>query len=221
MFVTIFVEGNEDLFLKHLILNLGVSINEDNIYFGMLGEPKSGEIVVNIFKIEGFTKLEKNANSFQQTVDRGGVNLVIFDADDNSKDFGGYHNRMEYLENKKSEFGLSFDTFLFPDNGSDGDFETLLESIVLEKHRPLLGCFDKYVSCIKKIKHEDGTAYNHPVRKSKIYSYVDAIKKSHKDEKRFKDNKKGDFLFDRTDIWDMKSTGIEPLKKFLKDFLKN
>ena len=65
--------------------------------------------------------------------------------------------------------------------------------------------------------------YNLPIRKSKIYSYVDALKKSAEEEDRFK-KRKGlkdeDFLFDRRDIWNFDSPRLLPLKDFLLQYIK-
>ncbi len=71
-----------------------------------------------------------------------GINLVIFDADDN------FRKRETEILQRKKELGIDFKLFLFPNNHAPGDFETLLEKIAIEKHQQLFDCFEKYQECL-------------------------------------------------------------------------
>lgn len=69
----------------------------------------------------------------QQQTDRGDKNILIFDADclDNG---GGYSSRIQDYEQKKIDFQIEFDLFLWPNHQDDGDFETMLEVLTQEPH---------------------------------------------------------------------------------------
>lgn len=47
---------------------------------------------------------------------------------------------------------------------------------------------------------------------TKMYAYIDAIKKSQSEEKAFKN---GDWFFGNTSLWNFSATDLEPLKVFL------
>jgi hypothetical protein len=223
MNISIFVEGNDAFFLREFICYICPDINISCVTVKAPFKLNTESISVNIIPTKGFTSIVKSKNEFIQTSNHGGVNLVVFDADDPSKDYGGFEARMKYLNSIKDAGNLDFDIFLFPNHSDNGDYETLLESIVPEEHRGLLNCFNQYQKCIELQDELKQYGYNLPIRKSKIYSYVDALKKSAEEEDRFK-KRKGlkdeDFLFDRRDIWNFDSPRLLPLKDFLLQYIK-
>ena len=96
-----------------------------------------------------------------------------------------------------------------------------MEQIINAKHKCLFDCFEGYQTCINSRKDRSGNnIYNAPIRKTKIYAYVDSIKKSKDEEKRFKTRKGGDFLFDNQELWDLDNEYLAPLKEFLLKYLK-
>lgn len=197
--IKFFVEGNED---KNFISSY--------IQFLSLSE----RITLPAFTIEtinGWTNLSKVSNSLRENADANGVNLVVFDADD-VKRGGGYHLRSQQIEEIKVENLIDFELFLFPNNSDDGDFEFLLEKIVNPNHQRLLECFYKYERCISEFKMHDENLYQLPIRKAKIYSYVDAFPKTIAQNEKFK---KGDYFFDSNTMWDLESDYLHPLKDFL------
>ena len=70
-------------------------------------------------------------------------------------------------------------------------------------------------NCVSSIKNSDGSnRFKLPIRKAKIYSYVDAFPKSNKKEEKFK---RGDWFFDDDQIWNIDNNDfIKPLFDFLK-----
>ncbi len=219
MYITIFVEGNESLFLQKLILHILPGLTEEEVRITKSIE-KPGENIsrINIFEAGGFTSLHLAKPNFEKTIAYGGVNLVIFDADDVSKQYGGCKARRSYLEETKTKNKLEFGMFLFPDNHHDGDYETLLESIIVEDHRSVINCFHAYQGCISA----KSKGYNLPGNKEKMYSYVAVMPKGEDEEKRFKKRnkvKRDDFLFERSDIWNLESENLQALKEFLLQFL--
>jgi hypothetical protein len=199
--IKIFVEGKGDkIFLKAYI--------EFLLKEGHLNATVSFEFI----DLKGWTNIGTVNNTFIENSDFGGINLVILDADHPSNQ-GGYTKRLIDIEAIKSKNALIFDLFLFPNNETDGDFETLLEAIVNQKHNGLLKCFTAYEDCIAKHNLPDAKViYNLPIRKSKIYSYIDAFPKSRSEKEKFK---LGDYFFANPELWNLYSASLDPLKSFL------
>lgn len=200
--VKIFVEGKEDKlfiqeYLKHLSFNMQIS-------------------EIEIENAGGWNKIALLDNKFKEISDQNGKNLVIFDAD-SPKNGGGFQTRMNQLVTLKNKVEIEFELFLFPNHKDDGDFELLLENIINAKHRVLLECFAKYENCIKSsIDENDDFSYTLPIRKAKIYSYVDAFPKSNSQSEKFKN---GDYFFWNEEYWNLNSNYLAPLKEFLVDNL--
>jgi hypothetical protein len=208
--IRIFVEGKSDnnflpVYLKHI---LGVDKLPD---------------FVEIIPTGGVTNLHLEENKFIENTDIGGINLVIFDTDSPEKDFGGFEARTKYLQNKKQELNIIFEQFLLPNDEIDGNLETLLENIAAKEHQKMMQCFDKYETCVKGFLDKNGKyVYNIPAKKSKIYTYVESLKKSKSEEKRFNGDENGkdkDFLFDNSTFWDLENENLKPLKTFLLKYI--
>jgi hypothetical protein len=204
--IKIFVEGRDkdflDVYIKHL---------QDN-------KELSNDINVQINDVGGYTKLNLVKNLFKENSDAGGTNLLIFDAD-SEVNKGGYRVRSAYLATQKNELSIDFEQFLFPNDADEGDFETLLESIINQEHRGLIDCFLEYENCVGQYEKEDGTPkYSLPVRKSRIYTYVDAFPKSRKQKERFK--RKKDFFFENLNYWNLEAEYLKVLKAFLISHIK-
>ncbi|MGB1205895.1 MAG: DUF3226 domain-containing protein [Chitinophagales bacterium] len=200
--IKIFVEGKgDDKFLKSYLTFL------------------ENEIVLNTYEIiptRGWTKIPKLVNLFQENTDAEGTNLIIFDAD-SFKNGGGFAKRKAQLEAYKTTHQLEFELFLFPNQQNDGDYETLLENIINQEHSKLLTCFSQYENCIENtVDEKNEPKYVLPIRKAKIYSYIDAFPKSRKQKERFK---RGDFFFENEKYWNLKADYLKPLKDFLLHFL--
>jgi len=162
--------------------------------------------------IGGYTQLNERGNEFNKATDAGFRNFIIFDADSQHNE-GGFLVRKDYLEKKKSELNIKFEIFLFPNNEDDGDYELLLEKIIKSEHAPLLKCFEGYEACLSNYHNDKGEAiYELPIRKAKMYSYIDAIPKSQTENTDFK---QGNYFFDIPKYWDFESPYLEPLKSFL------
>jgi len=195
--VRIFLEGKETKFIDYLIRNT----------WG--GRPLNSFELINA---GGWTNIHLIANKFKENTDVGGTNLVIFDADTLQNE-GGFARRLLQLEEKKVEHGIDFKLFLFPNDQSDGDFELLLEQIVNPNHIGLFTCFSTYESCLNQLNANAPTViYKTPMRKAKIYSFIDAFLKSRDENEQMK---KGDWFFHRSEYWDFNSPNLERLKDFL------
>ena len=200
----VFVEGKDKVFIEFYISSL---ITRSIV---------SSDINFEVESLGGWTNLEKASNTFKENSDSGGKNIVILDADSPANG-GGFNVRKGEIEKVKTKNNLVFDLCLFPNNIDDGDFEILLERIINQKHIGLLECFSSYEECISKYNLPNSPIlYKLPIRKSKIYSYVDAFPKSKTKNEKLKD---GDYFFLNPEIWDLSSIELEPLKEFLVKFL--
>ena len=186
-------QTNEERFIRHLISLLGIDTAD-----------------VKITGTDGYTNLNKFEEQMKRNSADGGKNVVVFDAD-SAANGGGFESRKAYLLDIKAHHGMDFELFLYPNNQSDGMFENLLEEIIAEQHKPILACFENYQNCIES-KNEKGN-YSLPIQKTKMYAYIDAMKKTQTQEKAFKN---GDWFFDNNALWDFSVDALNPLKVFLQ-----
>ena len=177
---------------------------------------------IDFLSVNGWTNLTENAiekNIRKNQLEETKV-IIIFDADDPSKDNGGFKNRKNEIENKiekiikKFNHEIDYPLFLFPNNKDDGDFETLLENIINKDHQQLLDCFGEYEGCIEQCKqYKQYKQYNTPNRKTKMYAYITSFKHN---EKNLKEVKKGNWFFNNKKYWNLDAPYLFPLKDFLE-----
>ena len=75
-------------------------------------------------------------------------------------------------------------------------------------------CFEKYETCVKGFLDEKGKyIYNIPAKKSKIYTYVESLRKTKSEEDIFKKCK--DFLYENPEYWNLDSEHLNSLKTFV------
>jgi hypothetical protein len=191
--VKFFVEGDADKkflldYLKHLKIE-GIS-NSDFVTVNSNTE----------------SALEKVKPDFVRSTAKGNTNLLIFDADAN------YSNTLSELKRISAIQQISFIPFLFPNDSSDGNLETLLENVINPNNKPIFDCFENYQTCLIG----KSTNYNVPAKKTKIYAYVSVLV-SEKDSDQAKENKR-DYL--NSAHWDLNSSYLDPLKAFLQTNVK-
>ena len=167
-----------------------------------------------IIPLNGWQGLWKT-NKLIENIDLGNQNIIIFDAD-TPENNGGFQKRKKEIEAIKAEKNIEFELFLFPNNSNDGDFELLLENIINKEHQNLLDCFGKYEKCIDNSKSNNPLKYKLPIRKAKIYSYVDAFPKSRKLNERFKS---GDWFFENKTYWNLSAKYLNQLKQFIEQII--
>lgn len=200
MAIKIFVEGIADSkFIKDYIsakYNISLTKNEiieTNGWTNIFSEKSEGELIKN--------KMSQNS-------DDGGINLLIFDADED------FNNRFNEIEEWKNNNDLLFHTFLWPNNSESGDLETLLERIINNNNLPIFECWEGYEKCLKsKTVNERNEPLTIPAKKSKIYGYLEALLSSSKSQKEFIKERKRDYK--NTDHWDLNSEHLINLKSFL------
>lgn len=169
---------------------------------------------------EGWTKIVSSTAkgiSWRQFMrnnsDNGGVNLIIFDADNDIE------QRREEILKWKKEHDLDFELFLFPNNQSPGAVEDLLMQCINPHNQPIIDCWKSYVACLKTKKIEGRSRpLTIPARKSEVYCYLETLVGTTKKEKDLIKDENRNFL--NPDHWDMDCAAIQPLKNFLKPYFE-
>lgn len=202
---SIFVEGEADKrFISQLILVLldGKTV-EDHIF------------VTNGWKsLVTPAKETLYINQMNKTSDNGGVNLVIFDADDDIDD------RRNDLLSWKKRHGVDFELFLMPDDHTPGELEDLLVGIINPENKPVFDCWKKYEESLShvSIPWRNGEPLTIPAKKTKIYAYLETLLgKSRKQKELIKENKRD---YTNKNHWNLKADTIRQLSDFLVKNLK-
>ena len=200
----IFVEGPADKrFIEQLIEHIwSVNVNDDCVisaggYTNLMSEDKE-TVYVNLMK---------------RTSDDGGVNLVVFDADN---DCGA---RRQELIDLKERNGVDFELFLLPDNIGGGALEDLLERIINPENQAVMDCWSGYEESLRGVDlpWRNGNPLTIPAKKTKIYAYLEVLLGASKSEK--KKIKEPNRIYTDRHHWDLDAAALSGLVEFLKRHL--
>lgn len=163
----------------------------------------------------GYQKLksEDAIGVMRQNTDMGGINLVIFDADEDTE-----ARRSELLVIKE-EFGVEFELFLLPNDKDAGALEDLLENIFNPNNQPVMECWQTYEEKLREVRIPSKTppTLTIPAKKTKIYAYLETLLgKSRSQKKLIKDANRN---YKNTQHWNLDAEYLEPLKEFLQKWL--
>ena len=164
----------------------------------------------------GYQKLrsEDAIGAMRQNTDLGGINLVIFDADEDIE-----ARRAELLAIKE-EFGVEFELFLLPNDKDAGALEDLLENIINPNNQPVMYCWQTYEGELEKVRIPAKTppTLTIPAKKTKIYAYLETLLGTSKTQKKLiKDTNRN---YENTQHWNLDAEYLEKLKLFLLNKLK-
>lgn len=159
----------------------------------------------------GYIKLksEEALLALRQNTNQEGVNLVIFDADDDPE-----ARRKEILAIKE-EFGAEFELFLLPNDKNAGELEDMLEQIINPNNQPVMDCWQTYESELEKVRipTKKPPTLTIPAKKTKIYAYLETLLgKSRSQKKLIKDPNRN---YENIQHWNLDAEYLEPLKEFL------
>ena len=163
----------------------------------------------------GYQKLksEDAIGVMRQNTDMGGINLVIFDADEDTE------SRRAELLAIKEEFGVEFELFLLPNNKDVGALEDLLENIINPNNQPVMVCWQTYEEKLREVRIPSKTppTLTIPAKKTKIYAYLETLLgKSRSQKKQIKDANRN---YKNTQHWNLDAEYLEPLKEVLRKWL--
>lgn len=138
--------------------------------------------------------------------------ILIQDADSPEKDpkEGGKFLREKYFAEVKKELQIDFKTFLFPNDNSDGNLESLLLKIInKEKFIKSLDCYKSYAECSKEISiiGSEGLLEDKRV----IFNYF----RTYYGMERAREEKR---TFEKID-WDFTNEYLDPLKEFINSII--
>lgn len=163
----------------------------------------------------GYQKLksEDAIGAMRQNTDMGGVNLVIFDADEDTE------SRRAELLAIKDEFGVEFELFLLPNDKDAGALEDMLENIINPNNQPVMDSWQTYEGELEKVRIPTKTppTLTIPAKKTKIYAYLETLLGTSKSQKKLiKDANRN---YENTQHWNLDAEYLEPLKEFLQKWL--
>lgn len=164
-----------------------------------------------VFKTDGKDNLPKFANQMRTMSANGGINLVVFDADDDIE------ARRKELLAIKEQFGVEFELFLLPNDKEVGALEDLLENIINPNNKPIFECWEGYEKELVKLDIPGRTPppLTTPAKKTKIYGYLEAYHGETKREKELIKEANRNYADPR--LWDLDAEYLGALKEFLKN----
>lgn len=203
-FFKIFVEGDADKrFVSQLLEFLfKTSVDQNSIVktsgWNCLVSPKTEEVYVNLMN---------------RTSADGGVNLVIFDADDDFED------RKKELLLWKERWHVDVEVFLFPNNKDAGELEDLLEKIINPENQPVMDCWAGYEEALKKVElsWRKGFPLTLPAKKTKIYAYLEVLLGTSKMQKNKIKEPNREYMNEKH--WNLHADVLNGLVCFLKEHL--
>lgn len=151
--LVIYVEGDSDKKLLEFLLSYW-NITIDKILLS-----------------NGYTNLNLVAKDIKNYNKKGIKVLVLFDADssDSNDKNNGFKNKTNYLNSKKIELSIEFETYLFPNNENDGDLEFFIRNI--SKYKELYDCWDNLWLCVKN-KETKEQNFSLEGSKTMLYYYI-------------------------------------------------
>lgn len=196
---------------RFLIVVEGIA---DETFIGQYFQHIFGEKIPEnyILKTNGKDNLKSTSaiNRMRSMTDQGGINLVIFDADDD------FEARRASMIKWKEENDLEFELFLLPNNKDKGELEDLLENIINPNNRPILDCWENYEKELITLNIPGRTPppLTTPAKKTKIYGYLEALLgESESEKKKIKERERE---YDNVLHWNLDADYLLPLKEFLE-----
>lgn len=198
--------------MTNIYLETWKAFTPEYVFIRTLLEKTLGKDItqIQLVCVNGWQNLPNVANSLRANTLAGGTNLIVFDADTLANG-GGFQNRLQCIQQMIAQNGLNAQVFLFPDNTNDGDLECLLEQLARDDiHRQFFDCFNDYENCL-------GTAYIHPNRKAKMYSYISSQLALSNNQR--KNVGRGEWHFDDPNLWDLNRQALDALKVFFNQWI--
>ena len=111
---------------------------------------------IEIISIDGCSKIRKQIykEQFIDNTEKGGVNIVVFDADYKNIGNGnnGFQSCCQKLDDLKKE--LTFEYFLWPNHENDGYLEDVQKNMIPKSKLPIINCMDSHFSCLDSLRGE-------------------------------------------------------------------
>ncbi|MBL7991654.1 MAG: hypothetical protein JNN25_09475 [Candidatus Kapabacteria bacterium] len=208
----LFVEGSAD-----------VKFLQDFVNYHFDTTLKKG---THIIDCEGNGGLAAQKPQFERFALEGLTSCIIFDADSEKQKTnfqatqGNIYKELEgiisAIQDERPNLSVKFDVFLLPNNSDDGDLETLLERIINPDNQPILDCWNGYERCIEQQRTAISRTLSLPIRKSKIYSYMEILHGTSKKER--ENAKEVNRNYANKQDWQLEHSAAQALHIFLKPY---
>ena len=167
-----------------------------------------------ILPMDGWENLKSDdgqsqRNAMLDCTARGGVNLIIFDADNDAD------NRRKEIQVILDNFGLSAEIFLFPNDKDKGALEDLLEGLINPANQCIFDCWGRYEKDLQEqyIEWKNPHQPTIPAKKTKIYGYLEALLGESNSQKKLIKESHRKYL--DTNHWKLDNPAITELSNFL------
>ncbi len=163
----------------------------------------------------GKLKSEEALLALRQNTNQGGINLVIFDADEDTE------ARRKELLAIREQYDVEFELFLLPNDKDAGALEDMLEQIINPNNQPIMDCWQTYEGELEKVRIPTKTppTLTIPAKKTKIYAYLETLLgKTRSQKKLIKDPHRN---YENPQHWNLNSNYLVPLKVFLEKNIVN
>jgi hypothetical protein len=152
-------------------------------------------------------KLQINIDRLKDNSEKGGINLVIFDADEKGRGNNSFINAVLSLNGIKKHHQVDFDFYLWPNHTEDGAVENLLRQLIQPNRESIMRCIENHQKCLKDTGFNDLRQVNGKDL-IRYYLHTNSVDKT---EGRNLDYK-------NTLFWNLNPKDIPDLQKF-KNFL--
>jgi len=186
----IFTEGKADIkFIADYVLeHFNISLIQEDFFAlnSWSGYKADGAVIADIR--QNFEKEKKT--------------ILILDADDN------FDRRKTEVLNDFQGFNIPVHLFLFPQNSTTGNLESILTQVAVE--RKLIECFLSYEQCVNE--------YAVSLDKARIYSYLDTLLPADSKTIRSDLRKEENRNYRNPAHWNLQHEYLQPLHDFLSPF---
>ncbi len=176
------------------------------------------DVINHILPVDGWEKLkaddgQSQRNAMLDCTARGGINLIVFDADNDVV------NRRNEIQEILDNYKLNAEIFLFPNDKDRGALEDLLEGLINPANQCIFDCWERYENDLQhqyiawKVPHQPTI----PAKKTKIYGYLEALLGESNSQKKLIKESERKYL--NTNHWRLNNPAITELSNFLLNHL--
>lgn len=174
----------------------------------------TNDVINHILPMDGWENLnaddgQSQRNAMRDCTARGGVNLIIFDADNDAA------NRRNEIQDILNKHHLQAELFLFPNDRDKGALEDLLEGLINPANQCIFDCWERYERDLQKqyIDWKNPHQPTIPAKKTKIYGYLEALLGESNSQKKLIKESNRKYL--NTNHWKLDNPAIAELNNFL------
>ena len=156
----------------------------------------------NFIELGGWSGYKKETKKYTELyTDK--IQITILDADNN------FIDRKKEVESDFAELGIKSELFLFPNDLTNGNLETLLANIAIRQD--LINCFQAYEECVQLFPKK--------LNDARIYSYLDLLLHPNPFQNNIDLRKEENRNYRNKEHWKLDNEYLDALYNFLAPFL--